>query len=57
MAPAKSAIGSSRRPWNSRTPFQIMPQAMKIIAAGHSGGSRTSGGGAPHSAIEEAPIR
>ncbi len=39
MAPAKAAIGSSGRPWNSRTPFQIMPQARKVSACGNSGGN------------------
>ena len=57
MAPAKIATGNSRRPWNSRTPFQIMPQATKISAAGNSGGNANIGAGALHSAIDEAPIR
>ena len=38
-APAKAATGNRRRPRNSRTPFQIMPQATKIIANGISDGS------------------
>ena len=48
---------SNGRPRNSRTPFQIMPQAMKIMAAGMTGGSRNNWAGALHKAIEEAPIR
>ena len=56
-APAKAATDNMRRPWNSRTPFQTMPQAMKIKAAGTSGGKANIGCGTLHSAIEEAPIR
>ena len=57
MAPKKFMIGITGRPWNRRTPFQIMPQATKIKAAGTSGGSVNNGDGALHSAIDEAPIR
>ena len=57
MAPANAAIGNSRRPWNSRTPFQIMPQARKVIAGGNSLGNSNSGAGVPQSAIDAAPIK
>ncbi len=56
-APAKTANGNRRRPWNRRTPFQIMPQAMNISAEETSGGTRNRCAGALHSAIAEAPIR
>ncbi len=57
MAPAKIATGKSRRPWNRRTPFQIMPQATKINAAGNSCGNANIGAGELHNTIDEAPIR
>ena len=57
MAPAKAAIGSSRRPWNSRTPFQIMPQATKVSACAISVGNWYTGAGAPQSAIDADPSK
>jgi hypothetical protein len=57
MAPAKAAIGHSRRPWNSRTPFQIMPQAKNSSASENSVGSFTTGDGVLQKPIEAAPIR
>ena len=56
-APAKMATGNTRRPWNSRMPFQIMPQATKISAAGTSRGMTNSPEGALQNTIDEAPTR
>ena len=53
----KVALGSKRLPWNSRTPFQIMPQARKVKAPGTASGNLINGVGMLHSAIDEAPIR
>ena len=56
-APAKIATGNKVRPWNSRTPFQIMPQATKSNADGNSRGKGNNGVGALHKANDEAPIK
>ena len=53
----KAAVGNSGRPWNSRTPFQIMPQARNVSACANSLGKSIIGAGAPQSAIDDAPIK
>lgn len=52
----KVAKGSTRLPWNSRTPFQIMPQARKVNASGTAGGNLINVDGMLPSASDEAPI-
>jgi hypothetical protein len=53
----KVANGNTRLPWNSRTPFQIMPQARKVSAPGTIGGNWMIGVGMVPNAIAEAPIK
>jgi hypothetical protein len=48
-APANSAPGNTARPWNSRAPFQIMPQAMNSSALGSSGVTTTKRSWVPQS--------
>ena len=43
--------------WNSRTPFQTMPQARNVNAPGTAAGSLINGAGFVPSAIADAPIR
>src|ERR1044071_1949800 len=57
IAPANDASGNGSRPWNRRTPFQIIPQAMNMIAPATSAGTDKRGCGAFHNAIEDAPSK